>query len=52
MTASYIDSITPSIPLRRVGDPEQIAGLVAYLASEESGYMTGSSPAIDGRMAL
>jgi 3-oxoacyl-[acyl-carrier protein] reductase len=43
MTAGYIDSITPAIPLKRVGDPDEIAGLVAYLASAESGYMTGSS---------
>lgn len=52
MTASYIDSITLAIPLKRVGDPDEIAGLVAYLASGESGYMTGSSLTIDGGMAL
>ena len=39
-------------PLKRVGDPDEIAGLVAYLASGESGYMTGSSLTIDGGMAL
>jgi 3-oxoacyl-[acyl-carrier protein] reductase len=52
MTASHIDSITPAIPLKRVGDPDEIAGLVAYLASGESDNMTGSSPTIDGGMAL
>jgi 3-oxoacyl-[acyl-carrier protein] reductase len=52
MTADHIDSITPAIPLKRVGDPEEIAGVVAYLASGESGYMTGSSLTIDGGMAL
>jgi 3-oxoacyl-[acyl-carrier protein] reductase len=52
MTVDYIDSITPAIPLKRVGDPDEIAGLVAYLASGESGYMTGSSLTIDGGMAL
>jgi 3-oxoacyl-[acyl-carrier protein] reductase len=52
MTAEYIDSIVPAIPLKRVGGPDEIAGLVAYLASEESGYMTGSSLTIDGGMAL
>src|SRR6202521_2404839 len=51
MTASHIDSITPAIPLKRVGDPDEIAGLVAYLASGESGYMTSSSLTIDGGMA-
>ena len=38
--------------LKRVGDPDEIAGLVAYVASGESGYMTGSSLTIDGGMAL
>jgi 3-oxoacyl-[acyl-carrier protein] reductase len=52
MTAGYIDSVTPAIPLKRVGDPDEIAGLVAYLASGESGYMTGSSLTIDGGMTL
>jgi 3-oxoacyl-[acyl-carrier protein] reductase len=52
MTADYIDSITAAIPLKRVGDPDEIAGLVAYLASGESGYMTGSSLTIDGGMGL
>ena len=40
------------IPLKRAGDPDEIAGLVAYLASKGSGYMTGSSLTIDGGMAL
>ena len=52
MTADYIDSITPAIPLKRAGDPDEMAGLVAYLASGESGYMTGSSLTIDGGIAL
>jgi 3-oxoacyl-[acyl-carrier protein] reductase len=52
MTTGLIDRITPAIPLKRVGDPDEIAGLVAYLASAESGYMTGSSLTIDGGMAL
>jgi 3-oxoacyl-[acyl-carrier protein] reductase len=52
MTAGHIDNVMSAIPLKRVGDPDEIAGLVAYLASRESGYMTGSSLTIDGGMAL
>lgn len=52
MTAELIERITPLIPLKRAGDPDEIAGLVAYLVSKESGYMTGSSLTIDGGMAL
>jgi 3-oxoacyl-[acyl-carrier protein] reductase len=52
MAAPYIDMVMPMIPLKRVGEPEEIASLVAYLASSESGYMTGSSLTIDGGQAL
>jgi 3-oxoacyl-[acyl-carrier protein] reductase len=52
MTAAHIDAIKPLIPLGRAGDPDEIAGLISYLASKESGYMTGSSLTIDGGMAL
>lgn len=52
MTAEMIDMIKPYIPLKRVGQPAEIAGLVTYLASEESAYMTGASLTIDGGMSL
>ena len=52
MTVDLIEAIKPLIPLKRAADPDEIAGLVAYLASKESGYMTGSSLTIDGGMAL
>ncbi|HEX3397579.1 MAG TPA: SDR family oxidoreductase [Steroidobacteraceae bacterium] len=52
MTAAHIDAIKPLIPLKRAGDPDEIAGLVSYLASRESAYMTGASLTIDGGMAL
>jgi 3-oxoacyl-[acyl-carrier protein] reductase len=52
MTVDHIEAIKPLIPLKRAADPDEIASLVAYLASKESGYMTGSSLTIDGGMAL
>jgi 3-oxoacyl-[acyl-carrier protein] reductase len=52
MTIDHIEAIRPLIPVGRAADPDEIAGLVAYLASKESGYMTGSSLTIDGGMAL
>jgi glucose 1-dehydrogenase len=38
------------IPLNRWGTPEEIAGLAVYLASDEAGYITGSTFFIDGGM--
>jgi 3-oxoacyl-[acyl-carrier protein] reductase len=52
MTADHIEAIKPLIPLKRAADPGEIAGLVAWLARRESGYMTGSSLTMDGGMAL
>ena len=37
-----------NIPLGRMGTSEEVAGLVAFLASEEAGYITGSTYVIDG----
>lgn len=36
------------IPLHRMGRPEEVSNLVAFLASEKSSYMTGSTVVIDG----
>lgn len=52
MTASMIEMITPLIPLKRVGQPAEIGGLVAYLTGPDAGYMTGASLTIDGGMSL
>jgi 3-oxoacyl-[acyl-carrier protein] reductase len=48
MTASHVEMVKPLVPLGRLGKPEEIAGLVAYLASAEAGFITGSSLTIDG----
>lgn len=52
MTAAMLTQLVDRIPLKRVGQPLEIAGLVSYLASRESGYMTGASLTIDGGFAL
>jgi 3-oxoacyl-[acyl-carrier protein] reductase len=48
MTAGHAQAVMPLIPLGRLGKPEEIAGLVAYLASTGAGFITGSSLTIDG----
>lgn len=40
--------IIPQIPMSRLGKPEEVAGLVAYLASEEAAFLTGANIAING----
>jgi 3-oxoacyl-[acyl-carrier protein] reductase len=48
MTSALEELVKPLIPLRRMGDVAEIAGLVSYLASEEAGFITGASLTIDG----
>ncbi|WP_091881061.1 3-oxoacyl-ACP reductase family protein [Phyllobacterium sp. OV277] len=52
MTADHLERVKSLVPLGRVGQPHEIAGLVAYLASDESAYMTGASLTIDGGYVL
>ncbi len=40
--------ILPQIPVGRLGKPEEIAALVAYLCSEEAAFLTGANIAING----
>ncbi|WP_437186161.1 3-oxoacyl-[acyl-carrier-protein] reductase [Planctomicrobium sp. SH668] len=44
--------LTKQIPVRRLGKPEDIANAVAFLASDEAGYITGHVLVVDGGLTL
>lgn len=44
----YIDDIEKSIPLRRMGQPNEVAATVAFLLSEEAGYITRQVISVNG----
>jgi len=46
------DEKTKEIPLRRAGEPEEIASLIVYLASDACTYMTGEVILVDGGWAV
>ena len=46
------EQIVAQIPMGRLGKPEEIGKLVAYLASEYAGYMTGSTLSINGGLHM
>lgn len=46
------DDLMKSIPLQRLGKPEEIASLVCFLASEEAAYITGQTLNVDGGMVM
>jgi glucose 1-dehydrogenase len=43
-----LDALLANIPLGRLGKPEEVAGVAAFLASEEGSYVTGSTYFLDG----
>jgi 3-oxoacyl-[acyl-carrier protein] reductase len=45
---STIEHLAATIPLRRLGEPEEVGAAVAYLASQEAGYVTGQTIAFNG----
>ncbi|MBU4273099.1 MAG: SDR family oxidoreductase [Planctomycetes bacterium] len=46
------DQIKKMIPLKRIGRPEEIASVAAFLASDEAAYLTGQVVRVDGGLSL
>ncbi|HBJ19236.1 MAG TPA: short-chain dehydrogenase, partial [Clostridiales bacterium] len=44
--------VEEAIPVGRFGTPEECAGIVAFLASEDSSYISGADIRVDGGMSL
>jgi glucose 1-dehydrogenase len=43
-----LNALLENIPLRRLGDPGDVAGVAAFLASPDGAYVTGSTYFVDG----
>jgi acetoacetyl-CoA reductase len=52
MPPAVLERVTAGLPSGRMAEPEEVAALVAYLASEEAGYVTGQEVGIDGGAGL
>jgi len=51
ISQEHIDYMTARIPLGRVGEPEEVAALICFLASEELTFSTGAVYDISGGRA-
>ncbi|MBW9173296.1 3-oxoacyl-[acyl-carrier-protein] reductase [Clostridium estertheticum] len=52
LSAKVKDTIMGTIPLKRLGRPEDVANVVAFLATDEAAYITGQVINVDGGMAM
>lgn len=52
MSETILENAKQSIPLQRLGAPEDIANIVAFLASENANYITGQVICVDGGMSI
>lgn len=44
----YLQEYLQTIPSKRLGSPEEVASMICYLCSQQAGYITGSTIAVDG----
>ena len=47
-----LEKIVAGIPVKRLGEPEEIASIVAWIASDEGGYATGSDFSLNGGLHM
>jgi acetoacetyl-CoA reductase len=47
-----LEKIVATIPVRRLGSPEEIGSIVTWLASEESGFATGADFSLNGGLHM
>jgi 3-oxoacyl-[acyl-carrier protein] reductase len=52
LPAGVRDSIYKQIPLQRLGTPEDVAGLILFLCTDDSSYITGQVINVDGGMVM
>ena len=51
-SAEFFTMVSKVLPLQRFGDPHEIGGVCAFLASEDSSFMTGAALVIDAGTAV
>ncbi|MBV9350405.1 MAG: beta-ketoacyl-ACP reductase [Mycobacterium sp.] len=52
MDPKYQETALQAIPLGRIGRPEEVAGVISFLASEDAGYISGAVIPVDGGLGM
>jgi 2-hydroxycyclohexanecarboxyl-CoA dehydrogenase len=50
--AKLFESLTRAVPMRRLGEPEDVAAAVAFLASDRAGFITGQTLSVSGGLTM
>jgi len=50
--AKILEKMGKAVPLRRIGEPEDVAGIVCFLASDEASFITGQTISVSGGLAM
>jgi 2-hydroxycyclohexanecarboxyl-CoA dehydrogenase len=48
----FVESLTRAVPMRRLGEPEDVAAAVAFLASDPAGFITGQTLSVSGGLTM
>ena len=51
-SAKMVEALRRAVPMRRLGRPEDVAAAVAFLVSEEAGYITGQTLSVSGGLTM
>ena len=50
--AQIMEAVAKMIPMRRIGVPEDVANVVAFLVGDDAGYLTGQVISVDGGLTM
>lgn len=50
--AKVIAAMTRAVPMKRLGQPEDVAAAIAFFASEQAGFITGQTLSVSGGLTM